>query len=133
MEDDVALKFYRLQKISEGAIDLKAGEPDPLKGPTEVGTGTSHGDDVSLSSLINMLNERFGTQFTPADQLFFDQVTETAAANEKLQEAARVNTTGKLLICLQQDAGRPIYRADGGKRGDFYTVDERRLLPRPCH
>jgi len=92
VEDDVALKFYRLQKISEGAIDLKAGEPDPLKGPTEVGTGTSHGDDVSLSSLINMLNERFGTQFTPADQLFFDQVTETAAANEKLQEAARVNT-----------------------------------------
>ncbi len=45
-----------------------------------------------LSSLINKLNERFGTQFTPADQLFFDQVTETAAANEKLQEAARVNT-----------------------------------------
>ena len=92
VEDDVALKFYRLQKISEGAIDLKAGEADPLKGPTEVGTGKAHDDDISLSSLINKLNERFGTKFKPADQLFFDQVTETAAANEKLQEAAKVNT-----------------------------------------
>lgn len=92
VEDDVALKFYRLQKISEGAIDLKAGEADPLKGPTEVGTGKGHDEDIALSSLINKLNERFGTEFKPADQLFFDQVTETAAANEKLQEAAKVNT-----------------------------------------
>ena len=27
IDDDVELKYYRLQKISEGAIDLKAGEP----------------------------------------------------------------------------------------------------------
>src|SRR5205814_10004463 len=39
IEDEVALKFYRLQKISEGHIDLSDGEPELLKGPTEVGTG----------------------------------------------------------------------------------------------
>jgi type I restriction enzyme R subunit len=53
VEDDVALKFYRLQKISEGAIDLNAGEADPLKGPTEVGTGKAQDDDISLSTLID--------------------------------------------------------------------------------
>ena len=31
-----------------------------------------------LSTLVDKLNERFGTEFTPADQLFFDQVKETA-------------------------------------------------------
>ena len=92
LDDDVALKFYRLQKISEGSIDLTAGEADPLKGPTEVGTGKSHEDEITLSSLIEKLNERFGTEFTPADQLFFDQVKETALNNETLKEAANANT-----------------------------------------
>ena len=92
LDDDVALKFYRLQKISEGSIDLTAGEADPLKGPTEVGTGKSHEDKITLSSLIEELNERFGTEFTPADQLFFDQVKETALNNEILKEAANANT-----------------------------------------
>lgn len=38
IEDEVALRFCRLQKISEGTIDLNQGEAEPLKGPTEVGT-----------------------------------------------------------------------------------------------
>ena len=39
LDDDVALKFFRLQQVSEGTIDLSQGEGDPLKGPTDVGTG----------------------------------------------------------------------------------------------
>ena len=91
VDDEVELKYYRLQKISEGAIDLKAGEPDVLEGPTDVGTGQAD-DDVQLSTLVEKLNERFGTEFTPADQLFFDQVRETAVANEKLRQAVMANT-----------------------------------------
>jgi type I restriction enzyme, R subunit len=35
--------------------------------------GTGHEDEkIKLSELINLLNERFGTDFTHADQLFFD-------------------------------------------------------------
>ncbi len=82
---------YRLQKISEGAIDLKAGEPEALYGPTEVGTGQPD-EDVQLSTLVGKLNERFGTEFTPADQLFFDQVRETAIANEQLRQAVMANS-----------------------------------------
>ncbi len=91
-DDDVALKYYRLQKMGENSIDLKDGVADPLKGPTEVGTKSAKDDQIELSTLIDQLNERFGTEFTPADQLFFDQVTATAIANETLQEAAKVNT-----------------------------------------
>jgi type I restriction enzyme R subunit len=91
VEDDVALKYYRLQQISSGSIGLSEGETPPLKGPIEVGTRQATDDAIALSSLIDRLNERFGTDFTPADQLFFDQVTETAVANEKLQAAAKVN------------------------------------------
>ncbi len=93
VEDDVALKYYRLEKISEGAIDLKEGDIDPLKGPTEVGTaGVREDQGIYLSALIHKLNELFGTDFTPADQLFFDQVVEAAVENAVVQEAAKVNT-----------------------------------------
>jgi type I restriction enzyme, R subunit len=92
LDDDVALRFYRLKKISEGAIVLEEGVAEPLKGPTEVGTGRREDKQIPLSRLVDKLNDRFGTDFKQADQLFFDQVAETAASDETLQTAARANT-----------------------------------------
>src|SRR4030067_3683692 len=80
LDDDVQLRYYRLQMISEGSIDLHAGEPEALYGPGEVGTGQIHDEEIDLSQLIDLLNERFGTDFRPADQLFFDQVRGQAVA-----------------------------------------------------
>jgi type I restriction enzyme R subunit len=91
LDDDVALKFFRLQQVSEGTIDLTDGEADPLKGPTDVGTAREKDIDVALSTLVDTLNEKFGTDFTEADQLFFDQVRATAENNEKVVEAAQAN------------------------------------------
>ncbi|TVS13284.1 MAG: type I restriction endonuclease subunit R [Planctomycetaceae bacterium] len=90
-DDEVALKFYKLQKQSEGAIALDGGIEYPLDGPTEVGTGQQRGPEIELSKLIDLLNERFGTQFTPADQLFFDQIREHAAESPELRQAALAN------------------------------------------
>mgnify|MGYP001550211803 CR=1 FL=1 len=92
LEDDVDLEYYRLQKISEGQIDLKGGEADALKGPSDVGTGGGNDEEIKLSELIDILNERFGTDFTQADQLFFDQIQEEAVNNDDLRQAASVNT-----------------------------------------
>ena len=92
IDDEVALKFFRLQQVSEGAIDLTQGEADPLKGPTDVGTGREPDTEVALSTLVDQLNERFGTNFTEADQLFFDQVRATAERDEKVVEAAKANS-----------------------------------------
>ena len=91
LDDDVALKFFRLQQVGEGTIDLSDGETDPLKGPTDVGTAREKDTEVALSTLVDNLNEKFGTDFTEADQLFFDQVRATAENNEKIVEAAQAN------------------------------------------
>lgn len=90
VDDEVDLAYYRLQKVSEGAIGLKAGQPVAPYGPTAVGTGQPDAV-VQLSTLVSKLNERFGTEFTPADQLFFDQVRETAVADEQLRQAVIAN------------------------------------------
>jgi len=92
LEDEVALRFYRLEQVSSGSIDLEEGEGDPLKGPTEVGLRRADDKKVALSQLVDKLNERFGTDFKPADQLFFDQIAEAAVDNETLRTAAKVNS-----------------------------------------
>ncbi|MBS0556674.1 MAG: type I restriction endonuclease subunit R [Proteobacteria bacterium] len=91
LDDEVALKYYRLRQIGDGSIDLGKGDAAPLKGPTDVGTGGVRDEVVPLSSLVEKLNERFGTDFTEADQLFFDQIRSTATASEKVVEAAQAN------------------------------------------
>lgn len=51
-----------------------------------------HEEAVVLSSLVDKLNERFGTDFTEADQLFFDQIRVSAEEDEQIIEAAKANT-----------------------------------------
>jgi type I restriction enzyme R subunit len=90
-DEEVALKYYRLQKISEGGIQLEPGEASEITGPTAVGTSLGESPKVELSRLIDIINEKFGTEFTPADQLFFDQAREDAAADATLQQVAFAN------------------------------------------
>ena len=91
-DDQVTLEYYRLQKISEGAIELQIAEGPPIYGPSAVGTGMGHELKIELSELIGILNERFGTDFKPADQLFFDSIREDAVADSELQQVALANT-----------------------------------------
>jgi type I restriction enzyme R subunit len=102
LDDEVALRYFRLQQMTEGSIDLKDGEADPLKGPTDVGTARTPDDEVILSSLISKLNERFGTDFTEADQLFFDQISASAQADEKIVEAAKANNLANFSSYLER-------------------------------
>lgn len=87
----VELQFYRLQKLSEQRIDLGHGESGALKGSTDVGTGQAE-PTANVSQLIDELNEAFGTDFTLADQLFFDQIEEDAVENEEIIQAVNANT-----------------------------------------
>ena len=94
-DNDVYLEYYRLQKISEGSIDLSKGYGRPLDGPSEVGTAVLRESPITLSQVIDILNNRFGTDFNQADQLFFDQIIEAAADSQELQQAAQVNSAEK--------------------------------------
>lgn len=101
-DDEVRLEYYRLQKIAEGSISLSEGEAKPLDGPSEVGSGIARHDEVPLSQLIDVLNERFGTEFNQADQYFFDQIVETAMADAGLKQAAVVNPSDKFALVFKQ-------------------------------
>ena len=100
-DDDVRLEYYRLQKISEGSIRLGHGDARPLDGPTEVGSGLVRSESMPFSRLIDVVNERFGTEFTQADQLFFDQIVETAVADDGLRRAAAVNADDKFRLVFR--------------------------------
>lgn len=90
--DEVELKYYRIQKVSDGSIVYTPGEGGEVSGPVEVGTGIKHGETIELSQLIDILNDRFSTDFKPADQLFFDSIKGDAVADPTLQQAAKANT-----------------------------------------
>src|SRR5690606_16473447 len=91
-DDEVALEYYRIQKMYEGSIELEAGKQVELPGVRPGGSRSSSDEQVKLSTLIEVLNERFGTNFTEADQLFFDLVNGGCLEEEELDEPAKVNT-----------------------------------------
>lgn len=101
-DEEVELDYYRLQKISEGSISLNEGYAKPLDGPREVGSGMVREEQVALSRLIDIINERFGGELNEADQLFFDQIEEAASQNESLQKAAEVNSLDKFQLVFRQ-------------------------------
>ncbi|MGO9532013.1 MAG: hypothetical protein ACLP3B_12670 [Syntrophobacteraceae bacterium] len=100
-DDEVRLEYYRLQKIAEGSISLGEGKGRALDGPTEVGSGLTREEEVPLSQLIDIVNQRFGTDFNQADQLFFDQIVEAAMTDDELRQAAAVNPEEKFELVFR--------------------------------
>ena len=90
--DDVALYYYRLQQTGDGALLMAADGGQVLYGPAETGTGKPKLETERLSKLIEVVNDRFGTEFNEADQLFFDAVEEHLVGEGELDQAARANT-----------------------------------------
>ena len=91
LTDEVALEYYRLQKIKEGSIDLVTGEEGELDGLTEAGIKRGKEEKSALSEIIDVLNDRFGTEFEEADRLFFEQIETELMQDATLQTQARVN------------------------------------------
>ena len=66
-----------------------------------MGSGLVRPQPVRLSQLIDIVNERFGTDFNQADQLFFDQIVEAAMADDDLRQAAAVNPGDKFELVFR--------------------------------
>jgi type I restriction enzyme R subunit len=92
LDDEVELRYYRIQQTSEGSIALAVGERGVVSAPTSVGTGKDRHEEVELSRLIDVINDRFGTDFKPADQLFFEQIREESVSDTAIQQAAMANS-----------------------------------------
>ncbi len=91
LDDEVAMEYYRLDKISEGSIVLQK-EDGELESASEAGMRGDKEELAHLSEIIKILNDRFGTDFTDADWLFFGQIEEDLVADEKLLQQAKSNT-----------------------------------------
>ncbi|OQX80878.1 MAG: restriction endonuclease subunit R [Bacteroidetes bacterium 4484_276] len=91
LSDELAMEYYRLQKIKEGSIDLIKGEDGELDGLSEAGIKRAKEEKAKLSEIIEVLNERFGTEFEEADKLFFEQIEAELIQDEKLQTQAKAN------------------------------------------
>ena len=100
--DEVELQYYRLERIYAGPIDLKQGDAQFIKSPTEVGTGKAKEEKAPLSEIIEVLNERFGTQFTDEDRLFFQQIKEKACKDKQVIQTALANPLDKFELGIRK-------------------------------
>ena len=91
LTDEVGLQYYRLERVSSGAIRLHEGEAVGVRSPTDVGTGKAKDEKAPLSEIISVLNDRFGTEFTEEDRLFFEQIKERAIRNDQIIKTAHAN------------------------------------------
>ena len=99
--DDVALQYYRLERTSSGPIAVGEGEVQPLKPPSDVGTRTAQDEQAPLSEIIEVLNERFGTEFVEEDRLFFEQIKARACRNDRVVRAAGANPFDKFALGIR--------------------------------
>lgn len=100
--DEVALQYYRLERVFSGAIMVKEGEAHYIKSPSEVGTGKAKDERAPLSEIIEVLNERFGTQFSEEDRLFFQQIKEKACRSEQVIQTAMANPLDKFQLGIRK-------------------------------
>ena len=92
LNEEVALEYYRLQKMSEGSIALSLGGDAGLPVPSEVGTGQQESEEIPLSTVVQELNKRFATDFTIGDQLFFEQIEADLVHDHNLSKQAKTNS-----------------------------------------
>ncbi len=92
--DDVRLSHLRIEAtgLHDGSLGEGSGD-QMLPGFTGEGTGRQNEPEkVRLSQIIDTLNERFGTNLTKADQLYFDQLEQALAEDPGLAAQAQANT-----------------------------------------
>jgi type I restriction enzyme R subunit len=101
--DEVDLQYYRLQRVFSGAIDLADEQGEyTVKSPTDVGTGKAKDEKAPLSEIIEILNNRFGTNFTEEDRLFFEQIKEKAINTPDVIRLRQANPFDKFQLGLRK-------------------------------
>jgi type I restriction enzyme, R subunit len=92
LNDELALEYYRLEKVAEGSIAMEPQVEYGLKHFSEAGMKRDKDERALLSEIINVLNDKFGTDFTTADKLFFDQIEQVLVDDITLQQQAKSNS-----------------------------------------
>ncbi len=102
LADEIALEYYTTRKTFEGSISLTADDEVSVTPVKFAGTGVKEEQEEYLSSIIERLNKRFGTDFTKADQLSVEQIKEDFAADEDLVQKAKTNTIDDFRLAFEK-------------------------------
>ncbi len=102
LTDEIALQYYRVERAFSGAINLRDGDIEEVKSPTEIGTRKAKDQRAPLSAIIEVLNERFGTDFSEEDRLFFEQIKEKATKHSKVISTALANPLDKFELGIRK-------------------------------
>ena len=102
IKDDVELQYFRIQRNASASINLDDGSIEEVKTHTTTKIGKRKEEELPLSDIIEILNERFATDFTEADRLFLQQVADIAAGDEGIKETALANPLDKFKIGIKK-------------------------------
>lgn len=89
--DDVVLASFKLQRQAEGDLELALDEKGALFGPSATGTAASETPREKLSTIIQILNERFGLDLPDHVEKVLDGVADSMTEDEDMQKAATAN------------------------------------------
>lgn len=92
LDDKVTLEYYRIEMAGQRDISLMREDAE-LHGVVEAGIKRKTEEQKApLSEIIQIINERLGTEFEEADRLVFEQVIEDCVADEQLKQQAEANS-----------------------------------------
>jgi len=111
VDDYVLLRRHRLAKV--GDFNVSLGTEDELDNElppmAPVDVHEEQADKKALSSLIDQLNKRFGSDLTDADQLSFEQVQMDLQADEELAQQALANDEDNYAFAFGDKFGDVIF------------------------
>jgi type I restriction enzyme R subunit len=93
--DDVVLAALRTETTGTFDVSLGAGEGEQVLPTAFFGDGSggvNEAKKAALSMIIEILNDKFGTTFQPADQLWVEQQLEVTIADPEIRASALANT-----------------------------------------
>ena len=114
LDDEVALSHYRNEMTFSGSGALEVGDKEFVQGVGDVGTAKAKDDHTApLSSIIEVINERFGTRWTDEDKLLFDQISGDMARNSRLAEQAQANSIDQFKQVFEPEVMKAFVQRQG--------------------
>ena len=129
LDDEVALRFFRLQQMNEGSIDLSDGEAAPLKGPTDIGTAGVKGRGGHAFEPDRPPQRTFRHRFHRGGPVILRP--DPGVGGERREHRggrARQQLPG-LFFLSKPHARRAVHCQNGGQRGDLLPGDDGCRVP----
>lgn len=127
LDDDVKLTFYRTQKVFDGSLSLGKDDHGSVKGIGEAAKkGGSSGTIVRLSTIIDVLNQKFGADLSQEDQLLFDAIEGDMAKDAELRTQALNNDLNNFAFPAKEKISGAFLERTEKNQGLFtrYLADE---------